>query len=349
MTPSDAPPGPPEPFTELTVGPPIPAPPRGSEEAAEAWLGGTAAAGWDAAPLPADASSRRYWRLTGPKGATMLLMQAPPETVAPFTSMAAHLRLLGLAAPEILDAAPEEGLALVEDLGPETLAARLARKPKGEAKASRLVADLLAFLARTQPPAALPPLGPTEGAAQLAPLFEHYAATPPEAAEALRAGLRGRLTELGCVPDHLSLRDFHAENLIWRKGESGLRRLGIIDFQDAVLAPRAYDLASWITDARRDAAPGLAEEVTARFAAALELPERQIAAEVAVLGLMRSLRILGLFARLARHGRRSYLAFVPRVYTHVETCLTHPAAAQLAPLVRAAAPPPEALLPGRAP
>ncbi|NDV02802.1 aminoglycoside phosphotransferase family protein [Pseudoroseicyclus tamaricis] len=337
MTPSEL-----SPPNEAAVGPPLPAAEPGSAEAVEAWRQETPFADWAATPLPGDASTRRYWRLSR-RGETALLMVAPPGLLPPFLSMAAHLRLLGLAAPEVHEVEEEAGLAIIEDLGPETLAARLSRKPRVEGKATALVADLLAFLARTAPPP-LPALGPAEGAAQLEPLFRHYGAAPPEAAEALREGLSHRLTEIGCVPDRLSLRDFHAENLIWRGEESGLRKLGLIDFQDAVLAPRAYDLASWLTDARRDAAPGLAEEVTARFARALEVPERQVAAEAAALGLMRSLRILGIFARLAQEGRRRYLGYVPRVYDHIELALTHPAVAPLAPLVRAAAPPPEELL-----
>ncbi|MGZ9809159.1 aminoglycoside phosphotransferase family protein [Pseudoroseicyclus sp. H15] len=328
---------------DLSVGPPLPPPAPGSDEAAEAWLAETDCAGWEILPLQGDASTRRYWRLTGPKRQSALLMIAPPELIPRFASMADHLRLLGLAAPEVFEADEEAGFALIEDLGPDTLATRLRRKPSREPKAAALVADLLAFLARTTPPE-LPLLGPAEGAEGLAPLYEHYGDAPLEAAEALSAGLRERLTELGCVPDRLSLRDFHAENIIWRPGEPGLRRLGLIDFQDAVIAPRAYDLASWLTDARRDAAPGLAEAVTTRFAAALEVPEREIAAEAAALGLMRSLRILGIFAGLAKGGRRHYLGYLPRVYDHIETSLTHAAVSPLAPLVRAAAPPPEELL-----
>ena len=53
-------------------------------------------------------------------------------------------------------------------------------------------------------------------------------------------------------PSCLALRDFHAENLIWLPARSGVARVGLLDFQDAVVAPPLYDLVSLLQDARRD-------------------------------------------------------------------------------------------------
>jgi hypothetical protein len=60
-----------------------------------------------------------------------------------------------------------------------------------------------------------------------------------------------------------------------------------------------------------------------------------------VLGLQRNLRILGIFARLARErGKTGYLSLLPRVWGHVIGDLSHPALRELAPLVRSVVPPP---------
>jgi aminoglycoside/choline kinase family phosphotransferase len=69
--------------------------------------------------------------------------------------------------------------------------------------------------------------------------------------------------------------------------------------------------------------------------------EARVGAAAAALGLARNLRILGVFARLARErGKPGYLALLPRVWGHVRGDLAHPALARLEPLVRAAVPPP---------
>ena len=60
-------------------------------------------------------------------------------------------------------------------------------------------------------------------------------------------------------------RDYHAQNLLWRSGQDGLARVGVIDFQDALAGSPAYDLISLLEDARRDVPPELAEAMTRRY------------------------------------------------------------------------------------
>lgn len=309
-----------------------------------AWLAATRFACWAAAPLAGDASTRRYWRLTGPSGGGVILMQAPPKSLPPFLRIAGHLTGLGLTAPEPLEVAGAQGLAIFTDLGPEHVAARLARLPGDEAVIYAAASDLLAQLTATAPPANLPRIGPSEAGQMLAPFISHYA--PPGAeTERLAEALTGLWRRLDLAATHFALRDFHAENLIWRPEAVGAARLGLLDFQDAVLAPAEYDLTSLITDARRALAPGLAAALTTRFAAATGAVPAETEARVAAISLARNLRILGIFARLAREqGKRRYLALLPRVQDHVAEALAHPALADLVSLVRAAAPPPDAAL-----
>jgi aminoglycoside/choline kinase family phosphotransferase len=80
-----------------------------------------------------------------------------------------------------------------------------------------------------------------------------------------------------------------------------------------------------------------------RFAEGTGSSLHDLAAATAVLGVQRNLRILGIFARLARRdGKFRYLDFLPRVWRHVAADLSHPALARLAPLVLAAVPDPDA-------
>lgn len=226
-----------------------------------------AAAGWAAAarrPLAGDASGRRYLRLDG--GA--VLMIATPAEVAPFLRIAAHLSGLGLSAPKLLAADAPRGLLLLEDLG-DALFARLAEADPGQADLLYpAAADLLAELQRHPPPPGLPVWGGDLPGAQAALAAEAWAGRPEVAAE-LAAAVSEACARLAGGAGVLILRDFHAENLIWLPQRQGLARVGLLDFQDAMAGPPAYDLVSLLRDARRDVAPELATRVTARFRRAI--------------------------------------------------------------------------------
>ena len=295
-------------------------------------------AGWGGAnisPLAGDASSRRYARVHV-AGNSAILMIAPPEDRAAFDAflaVALRLRDVGLSAPDILSARPRDGLMLLEDLGDRSFAD--AQLPLA---AMDTAVDVLIHLAHgnldwgaaRMTPAAMAEMTkvalPTcEGAAaalqQMETLFTRYFTRPP-------------------VP---CLRDFHAENLLWLPGRTGLGRVGLLDFQDAVMAPPGYDLTSLTHDARRGMAADRQAALTARYAEGLGLATEPFAAECAVLIFQRNLRILGIFRRLAEtRGKPAYLAHLPRVFGYVEGALRHPA---LRDLARTMAP----LMPGLAP
>ena len=139
----------------------------------------------------------------------------------------------------------------------------------------------------------------------------------------------------------LSLRDFHAENLIWLPGGDGLRRVGLLDFQDAVAAHPAYDLVSLTQDARRDVPPELEHQLIARYLSRNPLEQSRFSAVVALLGAQRALRIIGVFARLVlARGKTHYLGYMPRVWGYLDRNLEHPDLRDLAGAVRVAIPEP---------
>lgn len=306
------------------------------------FLHATPAATWAREPLTGDASGRRYERLRSPEGRTAILMDARGErgSVAPFLWIGSHLQSLGLAAPEVL--AHDDGLLLLEDLGTTHMASWLSSRPGESGLLYGVAVDVLVRLQTAPPPLGLVALSPTRAAGMIAPLWDHYA---PGRDSRLCAEITGQLCKAleahASDANVLALRDYHAENLVWRPEREGTDRIGLLDFQDAVLAPPEYDLASLLRDARRDTDPDLRAAMIRRFAELTGRGEARVAAAVAVLGLQRNLRILGIFARLARErGKPGYLALLPRVWRHVEGDLAHPALQELAPLVRAAVPPP---------
>jgi aminoglycoside/choline kinase family phosphotransferase len=277
-------------------------------------------AGAAAERIPADAGDRRYTRLSRPDGARAVLMQAPVETspqaaaqFIAFRRIGQWLRDLGLGAPAEIWVDAGRGLLLLEDLGPLSFAALLdAGDPAAETAYASAV-DMLAHVAGADAPCGLDAPGPEALAAMIAPTL---AALPGDVAEAtgLAPALSEALTALSGAAPVVALRDVHAENLIWRPDRTGLARVGLLDFQDALLLPDGYDLASLLDDPRRDVPLAWRAALIGRYAEARGMPAAAMAARVDLLSLLRNLRIHGIFRRLETGGGRPrYARFQPRV------------------------------------
>jgi len=139
----------------------------------------------------------------------------------------------------------------------------------------------------------------------------------------------------------LALRDYHSENLIWLPERTGIRRVGLLDFQDAFLCHPAYDLVSFLRDARRDISEGLSDILIDRYIRSNKCEPADFHLAVAVYGAQRNLRILGIFARLSRKaGKPHYLNLIPRVWRQLSIDLAHPALNDLRRIVLADLPEP---------
>lgn len=291
-------------------------------------------------PFAHDASFRRYFRLNGgPKPA--LLMDAPPpqEDVRPWCKIARHLDRLGLSAPAIYEADEARGLLVIEDYGDDTFPLALKH---GDATALYAAAvDTLVALHRAPamldvevPDYDLPTL--LEKTALLLDWFipAMGGGTVSAAARAeYEAAWRAILPLRKGVPETLTLRDFFPENIMWLPAREGVRRCGLLDFQDASRAPTVYDLVSLLEDARRDVPEKLRAAMTERYLAAFPRQDRgDFAAAAAVMAAQRHARVIGVFARLwKRDGKPRYLTHIPRVWRQLERALLHP---DLAPLQR---------------
>ncbi|MFC7702596.1 aminoglycoside phosphotransferase family protein [Plastorhodobacter daqingensis] len=287
------------------------------------------------APLAGDASPRKYERLSL-NGVSAVLMDADPATgedVRPFVQIARHLSGLGLSAPAILAEDAENGFLLLEDLGDDLYARVLRDDPLPGPVLYAEATDVLAELQRHPTPAGLEcydaPL-----MADLAALALDWYGPAAGAAPANRTAFVELMTRTlgdhapGC--DGLILRDYHAENLIWLPGRSGLARVGLLDFQNAMRGHPAYDLISLTEDARRDVPRDLAQQMQLRLGRALGQPDADFARACAALAAQRNLRILGVFARLClRDAKPQYVALIPRVWAHLQADLAHPALSRL--------------------
>jgi aminoglycoside/choline kinase family phosphotransferase len=133
------------------------------------------------------------------------------------------------------------------------------------------------------------------------------------------------------APKTWVLRDYHSPNLIWLGERNGIQRVGVIDFQDAVLGPAAYDLVSLLQDARIDVPEALELALLTRYIKARRASDSGFdpavfAEHYAIMSAQRNTRLLGTFARLNRRdGKPQYLRHQPRIWTYLGRSLAHPA------------------------
>ncbi len=325
--------------------------------------------GWTEAErqhMQGDASSRVYELLTKPGGEKAILMISPPrpdgppvragrpysaiahlaENIRPFVAVDAALRAESLSAPEFYAADLETGFAVLEYFGTESVVGPDGPIPERYAQAVALLAQLHARELPEELPIdggtyKIPPYDLDAMMIEADLLPEWYA--PHLGGRRVASGARaqyeniwrGLLAPLLAERRSWTLRDFHSPNVLWLAEREGVQRVGLLDFQDCVLGPSAYDVVSLLQDARVDVPDDLELKLLGHYARALKQlqPEFDMAAfasAYALMGAQRSSKILGIFARLdKRDGKPHYLAHIPRVKNYLRKNLGHPALADL--------------------
>ena len=315
------------------------------------------------ARIKGDASTRVYERLAlGDK--QVILMNSPrrsdgppvrdgkpynliahlADNVMPFVAMANGLRKYGFSAPQIYEADLDQGLLILEDLGDEGVVSSDPPAPIQERYETAV--DVLLSLHSQRLPDVLP----------VAPQLDHRipyydlnaflieaellldwylprlnAPMPDNERESFRSLWRELLQPAIDAPPTWVLRDFHSPNLLWLPRRSDIGRLGVIDFQDAVMGPAAYDLASLLQDARVDVTEQTELALLGRYVKGRRKgdpdfdPSRFIKIYV-TLAAQRASKVLGIFARLdMRDGKPQYLRHMPRIWRYLQRSLAHPA------------------------
>lgn len=309
-----------------------------------------ARAGWgsaDRAPLAGDASNRSYDRLRM-DGRAAVLMVAPPEKgedVRPFARITDLLRGFGLSAPAIYARDDDRGLLLIEDLG-DDLMARLAGDPVLEDRMYRTAVDVLIDLRDRDVPQDIPPYDAATYLREARLVTDWYipAVTGTPCSRDTLSDFEALVAEAcaACAQDVLVLRDYHSENLLWLPDRTGVARVGLLDYQDALSGDAAYDLVSLLEDARRDTSADLRAEMIRHYLDRSGTNHAEFMTAYNALGAQRNLKIMGIFARLCvRDGKAQYPDLIPRVWDHLQRDLQHPSLARLADWVSANVPPPD--------
>jgi aminoglycoside/choline kinase family phosphotransferase len=294
---------------------------------------------WTQTPVPGDASARRYWRLTNGTQ-TVILMDDAPELggrSVDFATIAQLLTSHGFCAPHILAHDAGNGLMIISDLGTQDVAAWLRIHPEQEKRLYQSSVDVLLKLHKMTPPSGLDRMTAQIGADMLAVVGEFYShGDVSDLQHEMHTALRAHAP----VADTIALRDFHAENLIWRNAHKGQDRIGLLDFQDAFVAPAGYDLVSLLRDARRDVGPDTVEAMISYFSEQIGA-KSEFRTQLACIAIQRNLRILGVFGRLSlKMGRVRYLDLIPRVWGDIQSDLADPALGKLRQVIRDTVPMP---------
>lgn len=328
--------------------------------------------------MAGDASTRSYARLAldGQHAIVMNMPRRPDgppvhngkpysavahlaEDVRPFVAMAGALREEGFSSPALYNGDLEAGFLVIEDLGHEVIVEGDPPQPIVERYGAavemlaalhwRKLPDTLKVGSRTT--YTLPRYDMDAFLIEVSLLLDWYLpdhdVTVDDALReefftlwgaALRAPMNG--------PQSWVLRDFHSPNIIWLPGRNDSARVGVLDFQDAVMGPPAYDVASLLQDARVDVPEQTEIALFARYIAARRQTDAEFdvagfAASYAAMAAQRATKILGIFARLNRRdGKPHYLRHQPRVFGYVQRALAHPSLGPLQSWYQAHVPPP---------
>jgi aminoglycoside/choline kinase family phosphotransferase len=279
------------------------------------------------APASADASFRRYFRLTLPEGSTRILMDAPPdkEDCRPFIQVARLLADAGLSAPRILDQDLEKGFLVLSDLGRVGYLAALQADDSLADHLMRPVLDVLVRWQLSSRPGVLPPYDEALLRREL-DLFpewfvgRHLGHTLDDSEKAvLESTFRFLLDSALAQPKVFVHRDFMPRNLMVVESEATLVP-GVLDFQDAVYGPIAYDVVSLFRDAFISWDEERELDWVVRYwekARDAGLPVRadfgEFWRDYELMGLQRHLKVLGIFCRLKyRDGKENYITDLPR-------------------------------------
>jgi aminoglycoside/choline kinase family phosphotransferase len=292
-------------------------------------------------PLTGDASDRRYYRVIGPDGPSIVMAVhagAIEFATLPFANVARLFRQVPLPVPALLGHSDPLGVLALEDLGDVSLQAHLGAASPAEHAA--LYREAVAFVELLQrrgaeiEPDGYAPYGIAFDVEkltwELAFFVKHFIEGYRGAAVAgrERAGLDDEwasiVTELASEPRVLCHRDYHSRNLMVHTG-----RLYIIDFQDARMGPDTYDLVSLLRDSYVELSDREVEELIAYFLALKgrgESADQAAAAEFRrrfdVMALQRNLKALGTFGYQAAVRRNPvYIQYIPRTLRHVRTNL----------------------------
>lgn len=290
-------------------------------------------AGAECVRLGEHASSKKYWRITKNRE-THIVLCCEPKTLARIHSVYTILHEHGIRVATMYELEPENGIALLEDLGDTLLVNTLGKGPVSQQHAD-LFTNALNILTRIQEihlsELTLPIFSIDSYVLELDTLTDWYIpdVTGKHANSRLVLDFFGSLRAIKpfgeLLQPTLVHRDFYSGNIMVTNG-SVTSVLALIDFEDASIGSPTYDLVSLLQDLRRDVDPQFEIAMKKKYLCIRNMPTEEFEIEYAVFGALRAMRVLGLWRRLKiRDHKPQYLAYEPFTLKHLMTNLSHPA------------------------
>lgn len=277
-----------------------------------------------------DAGFRSYWRADGRDG-SRIVMDSPPdkEDVRPWLRMRELLERGGVRVPRVLAQDVEAGFLLLEDLGVDTYL-QVIDADNADALFDAAIAQLLKLQAIPCPDD-LPDYDEALLMRELR-LFDEWflgrelgLALDRATLESLELVYRRLIDAALAQPRVLVHRDFMPRNLMPIHGRPADDGPAVLDFQDAVRGPIAYDVLSLFKDAFLGWPDDRVDAWIARYhararAVGLPVPDLgEFRRDFDLIGVQRHLKVLGIFARLKhRDGKPRYIADAPRFLDYLD-------------------------------
>ncbi|MGB5694304.1 MAG: phosphotransferase [Polyangiales bacterium] len=294
--------------------------------------------------LRGDASSRRYFRVVVEKARagyprSVIVMQLPEDAFRsdeggkqleierlPFLEVAELLRSRGLPVPAIHVEDLRNGIILLEDLGDVTFEQQLHRTPR--ARWPELYERAIDLLAQLHERCVDLPEGCIVSRRRfdrelLAWELDHFREWGLEALwgpiDAEQAAVLGQafarlVSAIEAMPSGFVHRDYQSKNLMVRATGA----LALIDFQDALLGPRVYDLVALLCDSYVSIDLGLQESMIERYAALRRIDPGALRREFWRVALHRKLKDAGRFVYIDRIRKNpDFLRWYPQSLVYV--------------------------------
>ena len=264
-------------------------------------------------PIPQDASSRKYYRIHN-KNLLLMISSSNKNKNYEFIKISKYLKAIGLSSPEIIKADHKKGFFLIEDFGDLTFSKAMKNNISEELLYSNAIQCLSTIHNYS--------LDINVPVYNYKYLIDEVNLFPEWYLKEINIKINNLIMHewqtawikiLNKLDNNkLVLRDFHADNLFWLPDRSNIKKIGLIDFQDALIGNEAYDISSLLEDVRRDVSERTKEISIQKFIDINKINnKKEFMQNYNILTAQRNAKIVGLFIRLTRRDKKfNYLKLV---------------------------------------
>ncbi|MEC8100019.1 MAG: phosphotransferase [Pseudomonadota bacterium] len=272
----------------------------------------------DLIPIKNDASKRYYYRIKK-KNTNLLVMDSSQEkkSLKNFIFLSKWLINKGYSAPTVLSANLSKGCCITEDFGNQKFS-NLTKK--NLSKKYEVAIKLLSVISKEAPPSNLNNFTKLIFFKELSLFINWYLYRNKNSSHSSLLLWKNIWNELfdklsSYKHESIILRDFHVDNLFWLKERNGIKKIGLIDFQDALIGHPCYDLVSLLQDVRVFISYKEQMKLLDYYISINQLNERLFREHYIIFGTQRLIKIIGIFYRLKyKYNKNIYMKYLPRTW-----------------------------------